>query len=471
MKNQFIYLAAIALFSIGLGGCTKDELNSEDDHCEASFFDHQVQDEALSVIIDSLIVRDQNQNFTNHIALEYGYPSWHHFDFVANEYVREYRVPLVKRGEKEVNTIWVFIETYNNVRIKILNKNNDMEIIADQDWEFSYMTEKIFGFKDKPKFIKEKRQTKGLVYGEITECYRQVALVNGYENDSMLKCRTTFGYRYVDGQLYEQMGPLQRPGNEDFSVGKGGGSSGPGTPPGPRPLPKVKEDPSFKTNPCASSILFSLKTGQSTYKYDESSNKFIPDNNLTESILKFFNKSKRFDITYSIGSLPSDVAGNCDKIDKKWKSYKITLNEDYVGKATDLSIARTLIHETIHAHLNYITKSLPYSEQLKSNEWHALNEIYNNIPYKKKDKLAKTHHEYMAGIANLISNCLYDWANANNKNITRAYCSNLAWAGLQKTNTFKEKVKKRELNKAEIKRNLLSEQENYPNSKGQACKE
>ncbi len=78
-------------------------------------------------------------------------------------------------------------------------------------------------------------------------------------------------------------------------------------------------------------------------------------------------------------------------------------------------------------------------------------------------------HEYMAGIADLISNCLYDWASANKKNITRSYCSNLAWAGLQKTNTFKEKVKKQELNKAEIGRNLESEQENYTNSKGQAC--
>lgn len=222
-------------------------------------------------------------------------------------------------------------------------------------------------------------------------------------------------------------------------------------------------------NPCASAILFSLKTGQSSYKYDENSNKFIPDNNLPQKILKFFDKSKRFNITYSIGSLSSDVNGNCDEIDNKLGEYKITLNKPYAEKATDLAIARTLIHETIHAHLSYITNGLSPYARLKSNEWHALNEIHNNIPYKEKDKLAKTHHEYMAGIANLISNCLYDWASANNKNITRAYCSNLAWAGLQKIKTFKEKVKKRELNKAEITRNLLSEQENYSNSKGQAC--
>lgn len=444
-----------------MGGCTKDELNSEDDHCEASFFDHQVQDETLAVIIDSLIVRDLNQNFTNQISLDYGYPLWEHAIIISDEYVREYRIQLVKPNEKEVNSIWVFSETYNSVRIKILDKNKDAEIIGDQDWEFLYMTEKIFGYKEKPIFNEVDNHTKRMVWGYSTKCFWQEGYSEGRYLGSRFVCRSSFGY----------MEALTIPGPRDFEFSGGGIYSGSGSSTRPKPLPKVIEDKSFKKNPCASAILFSLKTGRSAYKYDANSNKYIPDTNLSQSILKFFNNSKRASITYSIGSLPSNVNGHCDDVENKTGIYIITLKDSYAEKATDLAIARTLIHETIHAHLSYIIQGLTYSEKLKSNEWHALNEIYNDIPYKGEDRLEKTHHEYMAGIANLIGNCLYDWASANKKNITRAYCSNMAWAGLLDTDTFRKKVKNKEFNKDEIINNLLSEQENYSNSKGQTCVE
>lgn len=127
-----------------------------------------------------------------------------------------------------------------------------------------------------------------------------------------------------------------------------------------------------------------------------------------------------------------------------------------------------MIHETIHAHLLYITYGMSSSEKQNSKEWIALNTIFNNQPL--NDRSNNTiQHEYMAGIVNLIGNCLYDWSYNNNKNITRDYCSKLAWGGLLNTDIFKQKVKNGELSKSEIERILFCEQENNSNAKGATC--
>ena len=195
---------------------------------------------------------------------------------------------------------------------------------------------------------------------------------------------------------------------------------------------------------------------------------FIGQNNLAANILSFFENSTEFNITYKIGSIEGN--GYCNKIDNSRSNYEIIINNNYVNSATNLSIARTIIHETIHAHLLYITYGMQYEERQNSKEWVALQEIFKG-PLAGDRSNNTIQHEYMTGIVNLISNCLYDWAYKNNLNIDRTYCWNLAWGGLQNTQVYETKVKNRELNNSTITQILLTEQNNELNAKGEPCTE
>ncbi len=237
---------------------------------------------------------------------------------------------------------------------------------------------------------------------------------------------------------------------------------------GPSTSPKIKIDSTFKDNPCASEILTSLKSGQSSLNYNKNTGRFIGVDNLTASILKFFTNSDTLNVTYKIGPIKGN--GYCNRINKNNYNYEIIIDDYYASTATNLSIARTIIHETIHAHLLYVTYAMTNEEKKNSKEWIALNEIFYG-PLAGDQENNTIQHEYMTGIVNLISDNLYQWANVNNINVDRTYCLNLAWGGLQETQIYQSKVKNRELDNVAIIKTLLKEQNNELNAKGKPCTE
>lgn len=145
----------------------------------------------------------------------------------------------------------------------------------------------------------------------------------------MIECWFYFSGTTSDPYMYYQGSNCSSSVSVDFESDRGawstnltGGGSVPNTPtpangggggnPNPNPDPKVIEDPSIKNHKCAFGILSSLKTGKSSNTYDANSDQFTGQGNLVEKIVDFFNKSAKYDLTYTIGNL-SGSNGYCNK--------------------------------------------------------------------------------------------------------------------------------------------------------------
>src|SRR5690606_12757930 len=100
------------------------------------------------------------------------------------------------------------------------------------------------------------------------------------------------------------------------------------------------------TNPCANNIFTELETEM--LKKDLLQKIMHPTQNVnlnfSESILKLFNDSSLFNYSITNGDL-KDSNGSTNGI-------STTISNFYLKNATQLSIARTIIHEMVHAYLN-----------------------------------------------------------------------------------------------------------------------
>ncbi len=86
--------------------------------------------------------------------------------------------------------------------------------------------------------------------------------------------------------------------------------------------------------------------------------------NLSGHIMDIFNNSDKYNLVFKVGDLPLNSAGleknaqNATKNNIRTNGtveFVITLNSSYVNNATDLALARTIIHESIHAYINFMS--------------------------------------------------------------------------------------------------------------------
>jgi|SRR5690606_36092013 len=93
------------------------------------------------------------------------------------------------------------------------------------------------------------------------------------------------------------------------------------------------------------------------------------------------------------------------------------IDEEFVQNATQLAIARTIIHESLHGFLLYATSTYSQSETAK-----LISEYRegNNVDWQV------AHHEYMAQFVEAIGHSLSVW---DNKQQTIDYYNELAWSG------------------------------------------
>ncbi|WP_298955211.1 hypothetical protein [uncultured Nonlabens sp.] len=88
--------------------------------------------------------------------------------------------------------------------------------------------------------------------------------------------------------------------------------------------------------------------------------------NLSGDILSLFDNDERYAVKIKVGQTQLDRNGNPVNAQTGRASSGtmsvITFNPDYLNRATDLAIARTAIHELVHAYLQYIIQHVPNSE-------------------------------------------------------------------------------------------------------------
>lgn len=238
------------------------------------------------------------------------------------------------------------------------------------------------------------------------------------------------------------------------SGGSGGSTGGTTTDPNTTATPLIIDD-KLKDYPCAKNILMALSEGTSV---DLTNFKINPT--LTASILQLFKMSSSVNLYFDVQDLGnSDINGNTRRV-AGVKDYIITLNSSYLSSATDLSIARTIIHEIIHAHLLYqvMEKSGDDFDKLAA-IWGSMNG--------NPDQSKEYQHEFMVGIRNTIAANLFEWCRQSVTPVTLDYCNDLAWGGLSKTTTFQEILTSKD--RMIISTELLNEKLNNSDAKGSDC--
>jgi hypothetical protein len=236
------------------------------------------------------------------------------------------------------------------------------------------------------------------------------------------------------------------------------------------------------TNPCAKNIFTELENG--IFTTDPLKPEIqIPNEsinlNFSESILKLFNESNTSLLLIRNGD---NVKGNAHTI-----GTSITLKNSYLESATQLSIARSIIHELVHTYLNGIYLGLPDFENKSLNE-------KMKIFAKDNGYIIGTNrfqHEFMGQFIEAMAYSLYEWDKnyGTGGNLGWDYYYAMGFGGffyekkdsngnnmldingdpiLEETDSFKELVPNK-IDRNKIIKILYDEQEGNTFSKGTKC--
>ena len=163
--------------------------------------------------------------------------------------------------------------------------------------------------------------------------------------------------------------------------------------------------------------------------------------------LAAFNNSKipNINLTFKEGAL--DGAGVFGKTTGHGRDYTITLDFDKLSNTTDLFIATTIIHESIHAYLNmYLTVVHPeWADQTFFNQ-NVPTEAYAFYDLLKAYLLGQNngipdHSQMAASYRGMIKDALMDFMGSSNSKLAEI-CADLAWTGLDRSNLSEEDKKR-----------------------------
>ncbi|PKP15260.1 MAG: hypothetical protein CVU07_10700, partial [Bacteroidetes bacterium HGW-Bacteroidetes-23] len=183
------------------------------------------------------------------------------------------------------------------------------------------------------------------------------------------------------------------------------------------------------TNPCASEIFTELENG--LWKDDPlKAEILLPKDklglNFSQSILKLFNDSNTFKYVISNENL-LNAEGEPSGANASTTGAKTTLNNIYLANATQLSIARTMIHEMVHAFLNNVYFNRPDFENkslLEKMRSYATDNGYTDY--------MRFHHEFMGQYVNAMAFSLFEWDKefGSGGNLGWNYYQAMAFGGL-----------------------------------------
>lgn len=152
---------------------------------------------------------------------------------------------------------------------------------------------------------------------------------------------------------------------------------------------------------------------------------------LTSYILDIFDKNPEYHVIFKIEDLKQDENGNEingeTSNENSRSTYTITIDDDLIKDGTTLSIAKTIIHETMHAFLLYNHYDGQGTEMDR-----LLNLLY--AKYRENPNQDNLYqHEFISQYVEALAHVLAVWDN-NRQSID--YYKNLSWGGLETTPTY-----------------------------------
>lgn len=144
--------------------------------------------------------------------------------------------------------------------------------------------------------------------------------------------------------------------------------------------------------------------------------------NLSGLIMDIFSNAGDYHLVYEVASIPVPMGGtprNARTLpDPNTMAYTITLDSSYVANATDLAIARTIIHESLHAYLSFVYNNQVFPE-LTNSLSHLLAQNGNNPN-------TSQHILMSQDFVSAMANSLAVW---DNFSLLFNYYDYLSWSG------------------------------------------
>jgi len=194
---------------------------------------------------------------------------------------------------------------------------------------------------------------------------------------------------------------------------------------------------------------------------------------LNEIFLAEFNSSDSHNITYNHAPLTNSTSNantsyDYNSIDANGNTkyyFSITFKDSYLNTATDLSIARTAIHENLHAILMFFIRTEFYYILEDNPTYAQLLEAYcdylvasGSIPFMPANN--NLSHAFMAQFVGDIADTLKAYGVSKGYNLPESYYNAMAWGGLQDTEAFNELYPANTPERIYIDATLIAEQEN-----------
>ncbi|GAB3917973.1 hypothetical protein [Mucilaginibacter boryungensis] len=255
------------------------------------------------------------------------------------------------------------------------------------------------------------------------------------------------------------------PEDNGGSGGGGGGSAGGGI--------ATLSVQGINLPPCITAILNSINSA--AYQVAAVASMFndpidIPDSYGVGTMLNTVMNNPAYGITFSVGNnFPGTNASTSPSA-----LYPVTteLQSSYTSTATQLSVARTIMHETIHAYFQYGLANFQNDPNFAN--FQTINDVlFDTNGNPQNDQNLAQHNAMALDYVSGITSMLVIYANMNNitspdpNRTIQEYCSDLAWAGLFGTNAYKSLS---QTDRDRINDTALKEQDNLQGSTGKkAC--
>lgn len=187
---------------------------------------------------------------------------------------------------------------------------------------------------------------------------------------------------------------------------------------------------------CVKTIINKLKSDNAYVDLGDMPDFVKEELNLSGTIMDVFNNSDNYHINFKVGNIPLNSQGqqpnaNTEIINNITANgnvyFNITLDSNYIINATDLSISRSIIHESLHAYISYIYQTEIFSD-LSNSLRHLLSQ--------SGDDQNSAQHMLMAEIfVDSIASALATWDENSINN--SEYYNYLSWSGgMQSTPAF-----------------------------------
>jgi hypothetical protein len=223
------------------------------------------------------------------------------------------------------------------------------------------------------------------------------------------------------------------------------------------------------TDPCASEIFDQIKNGGLISAVSVTGTEF------SKSILDLLNRSQKYDfVIFNSSNISKNGKTTTKVFNQNTGKYdvKIELSNNYLNQATQLSVVRTIIHESIHAYL------------LHEQYTNTTGDLYQDLTkyafsngYAQGNQL---HHEFMPQFIDAIAYSLWSWdmAYGSKGQIPLSYMKDLAWGGMtsfrnpdgtiEYYDSFKANFPD-QLDKNRIEKNIKNESDGNNSAKSKKC--